>query len=328
MCWSKEIAIKNGVSFWIGCKKIGCIVGLVKRMYKSVSCRNWPMVPPHGRTASQLIWAVFFIQPQFERIRLSIDMLFLSVRWEILRMKLHSIFLLTMPHLIARLTPQLVGNTNMFAWKKTKAARFWIIAQSLLLLMCLSKLKIGMSNPPTLKKHCLSTWRLCPALKEITIFISTTRITKKRRETSIGNRLEKSETSTNHSSADHWLTINHNWVRTNLKEEGNGGRWSFLIEANLYYMVMMMRMMMMVMTTKLHFFMQIGPKKAPKDQKIFTFHLTNVSPVQCLGWLYQGWFKTQKCTTTTQAMPKSQILLQKISKRPFSQSCSAKVANI
>ena len=40
MCWSKEIAIKNGVSFWIGCKKIGCIVGLVKRMYKSGNCRN------------------------------------------------------------------------------------------------------------------------------------------------------------------------------------------------------------------------------------------------------------------------------------------------
>ena len=80
---------------------------------------------------------------------------------------------------------------NMFAWKKTKAASFWIKAHSLLLLMCLSKLKIGMSDPPTLEEHCLSTWRLCPALKEITIFISTTRITKKRRETSIGNRLEK-----------------------------------------------------------------------------------------------------------------------------------------
>ena len=67
-------------------------------------------------------------------------------------------------------------------------------------------------------------------------------------------------------------------------------------------------MMMMVMTTKLHFFMQIGPKKAPKDQKTFTFHLANVSPVQCLGWLCQGWFKTQKCTT---------ILLQKYPKGHF-----------
>ena len=180
-----------------------------------------------------------------------------------------------------------------------------------------------MSDPPTLEEHCLSTWRLCPALKEITIFIST-------REEKHASEIvwKKSETSTNHSSAYHWLTIHHNWVRTNLKEEGNGGRWSFLVEANLYYPVMIMRIMMMVMMTKLHFFMQIGPKKAPKDQKIFTFHLTNVSPVQCLGWLCQGWLMTQKCTTTTQAMPKSQILLQKISKRPFSQSCSAKVANI
>ena len=62
---------------------------------------------------------------------------------------------------------------NMFAWKKTKAASFWIKAHSLLLLMCLTKLKIGMSDPPTLEEHCLSTWRLCPALKDITIFIST-----------------------------------------------------------------------------------------------------------------------------------------------------------
>ena len=100
-------------------------------------------------------------------------------------------------------------SVNMFAWKNTKAASFWIIAHSLLLLMCLTKLKIRMSDPPTLEEHCLSTWRLCPALKEITIFIyvSTTRITKKKRETSIGNRLEKSKTSTNHSSAYHWLTI-------------------------------------------------------------------------------------------------------------------------
>ena len=30
-----------------------------------------------------------------------------------------------------------------------------------------------MSDLPTLEEHCLSTWRLCPALKEITIFIST-----------------------------------------------------------------------------------------------------------------------------------------------------------
>ena len=37
--------------------------------------------------------------------------------------------------------------------------------------------------------------------------------------------------------------------------------------------------MMMVMMTKLHFFMQIGPKKAPKDQKTFTYHLANFSPV-------------------------------------------------
>ena len=36
---SKEIAIKNGVSFGL-VAKIGCIIGLVKRMYKSVSCRN------------------------------------------------------------------------------------------------------------------------------------------------------------------------------------------------------------------------------------------------------------------------------------------------
>ena len=150
----------------------------------------------------------------------------------------------------------------MFAWKKTKAARFWIIAQSLLLLMCLTKLKIGMSDPPTLEEHCLSTWRLCPALKEITIFISTTRITKKRRETSIGNRLEKSETRTNHSSAYHWLTIHHNWVRTNLKEEGNGGRWSFLVEANLYYTANMMRMMMM---TKLIFYANSTPKNPKLD---------------------------------------------------------------
>ena len=110
----------------------------------------------------------------------------------------------------------------MFAWKKTKAARFWIIAQSLLLLMCLTKLKIGMSDPPTLKKHCLSTWRLCPALKEITIFISTTRITKKRRETSIRNRLKISEASTNHnSSAYHWFT--QRWLKSTSNSYLNTG---------------------------------------------------------------------------------------------------------
>ena len=79
MYWSKEIAIKNGVSFGFFAKN---------RLYYWIGQKNvqiWELPQltngsPAWKNSISVDLSSFFIQPQFERIRLSIDMLFLSVR--------------------------------------------------------------------------------------------------------------------------------------------------------------------------------------------------------------------------------------------------------